>query len=271
MEEIKLCDYGCGKEAIHQFKNGKWCCSKSHKSCIQLIKAKVYHHIKLENSFELCSYGCGKPSKFYFYKAKKYCCSNFYMKCTSMHKKTVDRWRDITEIETKEICSYGCNKVAHYLFKNGKYCCSSNHSSCLYIREKNSKINKIKQSGENNARFGAIVTKETKRRIRLGNIKDREEKYGQIFPNYNKKACQLIDEYEKENGYNFQHAEKGKEYYIKELGYWVDGYDKEQNVVIEVDEIHHFDYDGNLKERDVSRENEIKDFLKCKFIRIKNL
>jgi hypothetical protein len=28
-----LCDYGCGKEAIHQFKNGKWCCSKYTCQC----------------------------------------------------------------------------------------------------------------------------------------------------------------------------------------------------------------------------------------------
>ncbi len=28
-----LCDYGCGQEAKYPFKNGKWCCSKSHLSC----------------------------------------------------------------------------------------------------------------------------------------------------------------------------------------------------------------------------------------------
>jgi len=30
---VQLCDYGCGQEARYQFKNGKWCCSKSHNSC----------------------------------------------------------------------------------------------------------------------------------------------------------------------------------------------------------------------------------------------
>ena len=30
---IKLCDYGCGQEAKHQFKNGKWCCSKNYQLC----------------------------------------------------------------------------------------------------------------------------------------------------------------------------------------------------------------------------------------------
>ena len=28
-----LCDYGCGLEATHQFKNGKWCCSSNTSKC----------------------------------------------------------------------------------------------------------------------------------------------------------------------------------------------------------------------------------------------
>jgi very-short-patch-repair endonuclease len=52
------------------------------------------------------------------------------------------------------------------------------------------------------------------------------------------------------------------------LGYWLDGYDKEKNVVIEADEIHHFDIDGNLREKDIIRQKEIEAQLKCKFLRI---
>lgn len=40
--DIHLCHYGCGKQAIHQFKNGKWCCSKLHNSCPAL--SKKYAH-----------------------------------------------------------------------------------------------------------------------------------------------------------------------------------------------------------------------------------
>jgi hypothetical protein len=32
------CDYGCGKEATHQFKNGKWCCCKTTSSCLEKRK-----------------------------------------------------------------------------------------------------------------------------------------------------------------------------------------------------------------------------------------
>jgi len=61
----------------------------------------------------------------------------------------------------------------------------------------------------------------------------------------------------------------GGEYHIKELGYWLDGYDKENNTVYEFDEKYHFDKNGNLSEYDLIRQQEIEHFLKCKFIRIK--
>lgn len=33
-----ICEYGCGREAKFQFKNGKWCCSSHHKKCLKLRK-----------------------------------------------------------------------------------------------------------------------------------------------------------------------------------------------------------------------------------------
>lgn len=42
-----LCDYGCGKEAKFQMKNGKWCCNKSKNSCIEIRKK---NSISLKNS-----------------------------------------------------------------------------------------------------------------------------------------------------------------------------------------------------------------------------
>lgn len=39
-----LCDYGCGQEGKYQFKNGKWCCSKSHNKCpINKDKNSITH------------------------------------------------------------------------------------------------------------------------------------------------------------------------------------------------------------------------------------
>jgi hypothetical protein len=71
-----------------------------------------------------------------------------------------------------------------------------------------------------------------RKKHRIRRIAEIKEKNG-ITPNFNPKACEIIDAYGKEHGYNFQHALNGGEYHIKELGYFVDGYDKEKNTVIE--------------------------------------
>ena len=68
--------------------------------------------------------------------------------------------------------------------------------------------------------------------------------------------------------YNFQHAMNGGEFRIKELGYWVDGYDKKKNIVIEFYERRHYKLNGELKERDIEREQEIIEHLNCEFVRI---
>lgn len=92
---------------------------------------------------------------------------------------------------------------------------------------------------------------------------------GSYHPNYNKDSIPIIEQYGKENGYNFQHAENGGEFHIRDLGYWVDAYDKEKNVVLEIDEEHHFKEDGTYIERDLIRQTQIINNLGCKFIRIK--
>lgn len=52
------------------------------------------------------------------------------------------------------------------------------------------------------------------------------------------------------------------------LGYAVDGYLPELNVVIEIDEKHHYYRDGNLRKKDVKRQHLICETLNCDFIRV---
>ena len=49
MNKIQLCDYGCGQEAKHQFKNGKWCCSNNISSC-PLVRKKKSKSMKGKNT-----------------------------------------------------------------------------------------------------------------------------------------------------------------------------------------------------------------------------
>lgn len=78
-----------------------------------------------------------------------------------------------------------------------------------------------------------------------------------LFPNYNVNAIQIIEEYGNKHGYNFQHAENGGEYFVEGLGYYLDGYDIEKNIAIEIDESHHFDKNGNLNKKILLGKNEL--------------
>lgn len=118
----------------------------------------------------------------------------------------------------------------------------------------------------NNVWRGKKHTEQTKRKQRLVAIERLSKNYfngHQVIPAWNPVACQKIDEYGKKFGYNFQHAMNGGEFYIEELGYWVDGYDKEKNTVIEYYEKKH--HNKQVK-KDLDRETEICNHLSCDFI-----
>jgi len=83
---------------------------------------------------------------------------------------------------------------------------------------------------------------------------------------YNPSSIPIIENFGKENGFIFQHAENGGEYQIPNTTFFVDGYDKENNVVIEFDENYHFT--ETQKRKDLERQDMIGQLLKCKFIRI---
>ena len=79
---------------------------------------------------------------------------------------------------------------------------------------------------------------------------------------FNPSACRIIEEYGKQKGWNFRHALNGGEYYLPEIGYWLDGYDKENNIVCEYYEKQH----RYKIEYDKKRKQDILNFLKCKMI-----
>jgi len=112
---------------------------------------------------------------------------------------------------------------------------------------------------------GKRVSEEGKRNLRLGQIKRLEKLNGQLFPNYNKTACNVFEEINRTLGWKGIHAENGGEYHLKKLGYWLDYYEPTKNVVIEFYEKHHFSRKGQV-EKDELRRKEIIQELNCKFI-----
>ena len=104
---------------------------------------------------------------------------------------------------------------------------------------------------------------EHKQKIRISMLQNIENRYGNVYPNYNPSSIPIIEEKARELGItDLQHAENGGEYHIKELGYFVDGYSKEKNIVIEYYELHH----KRQIESDNLRKNEIVEHLGCEFI-----
>ena len=115
--------------------------------------------------------------------------------------------------------------------------------------------------------FGKHHSEETKRKIRQGTIKYLLNVVGSR-PRYNKSAIGILEQIAKEHGWNIQHAENGGEFYTG-IGYFVDAYDKEKNIVLEYDEpLHYEDAKNNiLREKDLKRQREIIEHLHCEYWR----
>ena len=54
------------------------------------------------------------------------------------------------------------------------------------------------------------------------------------------------------------------------IGYSVDGYVPELNLVIEIDERHHYNKNGTLRSKDIKRQKAIENALNCEFIRLRD-
>jgi hypothetical protein len=102
---------------------------------------------------------------------------------------------------------------------------------------------------------------ETKEKLRIAKIKQLQ-KQG-VSRSYNPVACQFIAEFGCKYGYNFQHAMNGGE--LTFSGYFVDGYDKEKNIVFEYDEAKHENY--NKKMKDIKRIFNLINKINCKILR----
>lgn len=173
--------------------------------------------------------------------------------------------RKLSEEIKKKIGDSNCGKI------HGP--CSDEHKRKLSESEKGKIISektKLRISYNHVGMIGKHHTDEARRKMRLSRIeKISRDKFNghQVIPNWNTNACHEIDEYGKRYGYNFQHAMNGGEHFINELGYFVDGYDKDKNVVIEYYEFCHNQFKNTI--HDKQRKQEIINHLGCEFIELK--
>ena len=169
---------------------------------------------------------------------------------------------DKNDLKVEEIAEkYNCkfNVVYRRIEKHGigKYPLEENEIRKLY---KDERLSLRSTAGELGVGLKPLVKKMDKYGIdRRSKVAHQEE-----TPNYNPNACRIIEEFGEENGYKFQHAENGGEHCVENLGYWLDGYDKEQNVAIEYYEHHH----KKQRKEDKNRKEEIVEEIGCDFIEI---
>jgi len=167
-----------------------------------------------------------------------------------------------TTIWNAQTCSYRCMHILIARTLGGPDI--SNVSQIEHIRKTRRVGGGKSQSKTNNGMWGKTHSPESKRKIRVKTT-ERFIKSG-LSPRVNKTACEQIDILGRELGYTFRHGANGGEVYIKELGYYVDGYDEQNNVVVEYDEPHHLK--ASVRKKDADRQAAIIKHLECKFIRI---
>lgn len=135
----------------------------------------------------------------------------------------------------------------------------------IFTEETKQKMSKSAKDrlSKHNHWVGRNHTDGTKRKMRI--IASKRMVDNKWTPAHNPSSIPIIEAKARELGItDLQHAENSGEFYIEELGYWVDGYSKEKNIVIEYDEPYHQYH----VERDIVREQKITEYLNCEFIRI---
>lgn len=177
-------------------------------------------------------------------------------KCPSCNKVIVGKDGSIT---TKFNVSHSINRgqVCHSCIKIGKSTWASLHKDEMSLRH----------SGENHPMYGkhhsdemkenqrkrvtgTTLSDKTKKKLRLLTIQQHRVN-GISFPSVDKGATEYFDELNKNNIFHIQHPNIE----IKELGYFVDGYDPILHAVFEYDtKVHN---SGRYKKKDLKRQREI--------------
>ena len=156
----------------------------------------------------------------------------------------------------------GGNSAGHIIWNKGKTVktdervCKYVQTRIKHIEDGTIKISTHKHSEE---------TKQILREKMINFIKNNGN--GEFGQHFSKRGCKFIDELNRKNGWHLQHALNGGEKYV--CGYFLDGYDEELNIAFEYDEPQHYKdvYKCILTERDVKRQEIIKNELKCTFYR----
>lgn len=148
----------------------------------------------------------------------------------------------------------------------GVYSNSGSKNPMYELKKEKSPSYKRIHTDDERERMSKPRSEDFKRKMRLATLKRVGGMGGGV--NYNKKACIFFERLNKEMGWRGVHAQNKGEFKVKDLGYVVDYYEPQLNLVIEWDEESHYLGDS-LRQRDLDRQEQIMKNLGCSFIRIR--
>lgn len=137
----------------------------------------------------------------------------------------------------------------------------------IHDKSGKTKSENLKSGKTKNHWLGKKQSDLAKQHHREAAIKLRKKLISGCAASYNKKSCEFIDILNEAKNWHLQHAENGGE--VEVCGYFLDGYDAENNIAFEYDEPRHYSdvYNNVLKEKDIERQNYIIKNLQCEFYR----
>lgn len=263
--EGKPCET-CGKQHNHTYGSGRFCSFKcAH--CSPNVKRHLDHLREIGCIHGKAVYGTWKCLKCQEIFETKSTLMQHYHEFHHVQTQTI-----IKKSETEFECAY-CHKTF-----GSKISVMSHMRSCkchpnkelhdIQHRQDGNKKHEAFQNGRLKSHWlGKKHSQKTKQYMR-----ESTAKYLQTVNStpcrYNRDSIVVLEQIAKDHGWNIQHAENGGEFYTG-IGYFVDAYDKEKNIVLEYDEPKHYvDVENNiLRQKDIHRQNEIIQHLKCEFWR----
>ena len=116
------CNYGCDKEAIYQFKNKKWCCSKSANCCSENIKKNKKGNLNNKRS--------GLQVKVYRKRKCNYCNEEKFLIAVKKHENSCylnPKNKKECPICNKPIKNFSSNKTCSHSCSNTYFRSGENH------------------------------------------------------------------------------------------------------------------------------------------------
>lgn len=257
--EIRICPK-CRKQFEVRITSTKKYCSRE---CYYEIEVGNSYRPKRNKITKRCE-NCSTFFKTYEFSKQKYCSK----KCVYSSKKRNERIsksfkakHNFGEKNLNYLICPICGCIKKILTKHikEKHKLSKGEFLKLYPNQKLiCDETKIKRS---KSLTGKKMPQKAIQKIRIALLNRIEKNYGIPSPFYTPQACEFFKQFDKAMETKGRYAVYGGgEYNIKELGYFPDYINFDLKLIIECDDPSHFNLEGNLKQKDIQRQQEIQEF-----------